>query len=48
MTDERMIDVDRKCPICGKIFGVLDADKWAYKDGKPMKYFCSWTCLRKW
>lgn len=48
MTEERMIDVDRKCPICGKVFGVLDADKWAYKDGKPMKYFCSWTCLRKW
>lgn len=48
MAEERMVDVDRKCPICGKIFGVLDADKWAYKDGKPMKYFCSWTCLRKW
>lgn len=47
MAEERMVDVDRKCPICGKIFGVLDADKWAYKDGKPMKYFCSWTCLRK-
>ena len=37
----------RTCPVCGREYWAgLD---WVYKRGyeKSMKYFCSWTCLRK-
>lgn len=49
MTEGRALNNDeRTCPVCGKVFGVLDAENWAYKDGKPMKYFCSWKHLQAW
>ena len=35
---------DRKCPQCGKIFFVRNADEWAYKRGG--RALCSWKCLR--
>ena len=35
---------EKKCAWCGKRFGVLHTDLWAYKRGE--KYFCSWKCLR--
>lgn len=50
MAEERMIDVDRKCPVCHKVFGVLDADRWVYKlrarNGEVL-YFHSYGCKRK-
>ena len=40
--------VDKKCPICGKVFTVFDVNTWAYK--RRFKnaggYYCSWGCLR--
>lgn len=40
----------RKCSVCGKEFGVLHPDRWAYKWRTGMnsfKWFCSWRCLRE-
>ena len=40
----------RKCSVCGKQFGVLHPDRWAYKWRTGMnsfKWFCSWRCLRE-
>lgn len=38
-----------KCSICGKVIYCHDRDSWAYNRaiGKNRKYFCSWSCLRK-
>lgn len=43
-TAEAWMYESRKCPICGKEF--YPSGRWAYK--KLGKYFCSWSCLRKW
>ena len=39
---------DRKCCICSKAF--VMRDDWVFKrtSGQRTKYFCSWTCMRKW
>lgn len=43
---------EKKCDCCGKTF-FLTPDIWVYKKEfainhkRPMKYFCSWGCLRK-
>ena len=39
---------EKKCPICGKTFVVLDAAQWAYNLSKWKKgrQVCSWHCLR--
>lgn len=40
----------KTCPICGKIFYVLDPGAWAYRSysrkQKRTAYLCSWHCLR--
>lgn len=38
-----------KCPVCGKDFYITTYKDWAYKFGQlgHRKYFCSWSCLRK-
>lgn len=36
----------RKCAMCGKEFFVPDFSSYAYKRGLN-KYFCKWSCLRK-
>lgn len=35
---------EKACTNCGRHFGVLHTDLWAYKRGGS--YFCSWKCLR--
>lgn len=35
---------EKACTNCGRHFGVLHTDLWAYKRG--CSYFCSWKCLR--
>ena len=43
MDDKDLVGRERKCPVCGKVFILVD-DDWAYKrGGKPL---CSWSCLR--
>ena len=48
--EDALNNIDRKCPICHKIFGVLDADRWVYKlrarNGEVL-YFHSYGCKRK-
>ena len=45
---EQLFGRERRCPICGKIFILVD-DDWAYKRQRSgcgkMIYFCSWSCL---
>lgn len=47
---EQLFGRERRCPICGKIFILVD-DDWAYKRQRSgcgkMIYFCSWSCLNK-
>lgn len=40
---------EHKCPVCDKVFLITDVSQWVYKriDGSSPKYFCSWTCMRK-
>ena len=43
--------IEKKCPICGRIYVVHDTQTYAYKrhDKKhKIYYFCSWGCLRRW
>ena len=44
------LDSERKCPVCGKTFWIMDAN-WSYKQViKALKgtvWFCSWGCMRK-
>lgn len=40
------------CPICGKHFFVPIMGEWVYHKtpnavSRTSKYFCSWTCMRK-
>lgn len=48
--EDALYNVDRKCPVCHKVFGVLDADRWVYKlrarNGETL-YFHSYGCKRK-
>lgn len=48
--EDALYNVDRKCPVCHKVFGVLDADRWVYKirarNGEVL-YFHSYGCKRK-
>ena len=48
--EDTLNNIDRKCPICHKVFGVLDADRWVYKlrarNGEVL-YFHSYGCKRK-
>lgn len=42
--------VTKKCRTCGKEFGVLHPDRWAYKwkhSPSNITWFCSWRCLRE-
>lgn len=36
-----------KCAMCGKVVYRLSFVDYAWKIGKPARYFCSYTCLRK-
>ena len=43
-----MTILEKKCPVCGKLF--IARDDWAFK--RPDKYrtqrfICSWSCLKK-
>ena len=44
--DYKFGDIFRRCPECGKQFGVVFPGDWAYKDQGAL--FCSWKCLRAW
>ena len=48
--EDALYNIDRKCPVCHKVFGVLDADRWVYKlrarNGEVL-YFHSYGCKRK-
>lgn len=41
------------CPVCGNDRFVLDCDTWVYQrwvkvgEKSARRYFCSWTCMRK-
>jgi hypothetical protein len=40
---------EKRCTQCKKKFIVLDNAHWVYKrtKGTGVKYFCSWSCIRK-
>ena len=47
--------VYKTCPVCGKVFFVQEAEKWAYyrwgytpTRAKYKVHICSWHCLRQW
>ena len=42
MDDNDLVGRERKCPVCGKVFILVD-DEWAYKriQGHKAMYFCS-------
>ena len=48
MNDDDLVGRERKCPVCGKVFILVD-DEWAYKriQGHKAMYFCSWGCMGK-
>ena len=48
MNDDDLVGRERKCPVCGKVFILVD-DEWAYKrvQGHKQMYFCSWGCMGK-
>ena len=40
---------EKQCHRCGKLFIVHSAKDWVFKRNiKGDKFFCSWSCLRKW
>lgn len=42
-------EIERVCPVCGKHFGVLYKNRWAYKKTRAKggyDFYCSWKCLR--
>ena len=51
MTDKKLNSIFReyKCPICGRKFIICSAIDYVYKlrAKNVYKYFCSWTCYRK-
>ena len=48
MDANQLIGRERKCPVCGKVFILVD-EGWAYRriQGHKAMYFCSWGCLCK-
>ena len=48
MDDKDLVGRERKCPVCEKVFILVD-DDWAYKriQGHKTMYFCSWGCMGK-
>lgn len=44
MKDERYSYVERKCPICGKVF--IPAAYHVYRKGERGPLVCSWGCQR--
>lgn len=46
--DPRSLTIKEKtCPVCGKVFAMLDTDAWAYQMpcGTKRRYYCTWKCL---
>lgn len=37
----------KTCACCGKKVLIVNAQDWVYKDANRSKYFCSYSCMRK-